>query len=232
MSNPEDTQLHRAAGESVQFEAMDRSSFLLKGALATAALYGAAAVTPVVRSAFAQNGKPGDGGAGPEVGGSGDEGGPNDVAILNFAYTLELLEATFYEEALARVDLGGGQLRSLAEEIASNERDHADGLSKMITDLGGKPAKEPGFSFPLSDQGGFLELAVTFEDTGVSAYNGAGPLLNSQKLLAYAGSIAQIEGRHAAAVREMNGQESVIQAFDITLEMDEVLNMVDPFITS
>lgn len=221
MSIDQKTNVERAATESVEFEAMDRSAFLLKGALATGALYGAAAIGPMVRSAFAQSN--GDGG-----GGGGNSG---DIEILNFALTLELLEADFYRQALDQVDLGG-ELASLAEEIGSSEEEHVDALSSTIQDLGGKPAKEPKFTFPLNDEKSFLELAVTFEDTGVQAYNGAGPSLQSKELLAVAGQIVQVESRHAAAVRLEDGQQPVIDAFDTTLSIDEVLEAVMPFIKS
>ena len=74
--------------ENVQFEAIDRSSFLMKGVLAAGATYGAFAAGPILRKAFAQGG--------------GSEG---DIEILNFALTLEYLEAAFYEAALKQPDL-------------------------------------------------------------------------------------------------------------------------------
>ncbi len=204
-----------AADEAVEFEALDRSSFLLKGILGAGAIYGAAAVGPTLSQVFAQ-------------GGDADAG---DIEILNFALTLEYLEADFYDQAVKNVDLSG-ELKSLAEEIGQNEQDHVDALAATIKELGGKPAKEPKFSFDLSDEKSFLALAVTFEDTGVSAYNGAGPSLKSKELLATAGTIVQVEGRHAAAVRIMDGQLPVVDAFDPTLDMQQVLDAVSPFIQS
>lgn len=222
MSTDQTTNVERAATESVEFETIDRSSFLLKGALATGALYGAAAIGPMVRAAFAQGGGNGGGGGG---------GNSGDVEILNFALTLELLEADFYRQAVDMVDLGG-DLSSLAEEIGANEEEHVAALTSTIEDLGGTPAEEPKFTFPLNDQKSFLKLAVTFEDTGVQAYNGAGPALQSKDLLAVAGQIVQIESRHAAAVRLEDGQQPVLDAFDTTLDMDAVLEAVMPFIQS
>ena len=195
---------------AVEFEPMDRSAFLLKGALAVGAVYGAASVGPLVKRAFAQ----------------GDSG---DVDILNFAYTLELLEADFYDQALKNVKLSS-ELKAFAEEVGENEQEHVDALKASIEDLGGKPAATPTFEFPLEDEASFVELAITFEDTGVSAYNGAGPMLKSKDLLATAGSIVQIEARHAGAIRFMDGQQPVVEAFDATLPMDAVLKAVMPFI--
>ena len=196
----------------VDFEPMDRGAFLLKGVLAAGALYGAATVGPLVSRVFAQ----------------GDSG---DVDILNFAYTLELLEADFYAQALKNVKLSS-ELKKFAQEVGENEQEHVDALKGAIEDLGGKPAATPTFEFPLKDEKSFTDLAVTFEDTGVSAYNGAGPLLESKDLLGVAGSIVQVEGRHAGAIRYLAGQQPVVEAFDVTLDMDAVLKAVTPFIKS
>ena len=196
----------------VDFEPMDRGAFLLKGVLAAGAIYGAASVGPLVSRVFAQ----------------GDNG---DVDILNFAYTLELLEADFYAQALKSVKLNS-DLKKFAQEVGDNEQEHVDALKGAITDLGGKPAATPKFEFPLTDEKSFMDLSVTFEDTGVSAYNGAGPSLKSKDLLGVAGSIVQVEARHAGAIRFLAGQQPVIEAFDTTLDMDAVLKAVSPFIKS
>ena len=199
------------AGElAVDFEPMNRGAFLLKGVLAAGALYGAASVTPLVQRVFAQ-------------------GGGGDVDILNFAYTLELLEADFYKQAQKSVKLSS-DVKKFAEEAGQNEQDHVDALNGAIKKLGGKPAATPTFTFPLKDEKSFMDLAVTFEDTGVSAYNGAGPMIESKDLLATAGSIVQIEGRHAGAIRYLAGLQPVVGAFDATLDMDKVLSAVKPFI--
>lgn len=195
---------------AVDFEPMNRGAFLLKGALAAGALYGAASVGPLVQRVFAQ-------------------GGGGDVDILNFAYTLELLEADFYAQALKSVKLSS-DVKKFAEEVGQNEQDHVDALKGAIKKLGGKPAATPTFTFPLKDEKSFMALSVTFEDTGVSAYNGAGPAIKSKDLLATAGSIVQIEARHAGAIRYLSGMQPVVGAFDTTLDMDKVLTAVTPFI--
>ena len=107
-------------------------------------------------------------------------GGGGDVDILNFALTLEYLESTFYKEAKTRAK-ASGELKSLIALLAEDEKQHVDALTATIKQLGGKPVAEPKFDFPYSDTAGFLKLAQTFEDTGVSAYNGAGPMINRKK---------------------------------------------------
>jgi hypothetical protein len=103
-------------------------------------------------------------------------------------------------------------------------------LTQTIKKLGGKPVKAPGVTFPFKDQASFLKLAQVFEDTGVSAYNGAAPMISSKEVLGAAGSIVQVEARHAAAIRLQNGDEPAPVAFDPALSEAKVLKAVEPFI--
>lgn len=187
-----------------------RSEVLAKGALAVGSLYGALAVGPFVRKALAMSG-----------------GG--DVEILNFALTLEYLESTFYAEAKKRAG-ASGELKKLIDLLAKDEQQHVEALAGTIKKLGGKPVAEPKFDFPYSGTSGFLKLAQTFEDTGVSAYNGAAPAIESKEVLTAAGSIVQVEARHAAAIRLQRGEEPAPAGFDEPLEEKQVLKAVEPFI--
>jgi serine-rich repeat adhesion-like glycoprotein len=189
---------------------LSRSEVILKGALAAGAVYGAMSVAPFVSRALAMSG-----------------GG--DVGILNFALTLEYLESTFYKEAKRRAG-ASGELKSLIALIGRDEDEHVGALTETIKKLGGKPVAEPKFDFPYDNTMEFLELAQTFEDTGVSAYNGAAPQIKSKEVLGAAGSIVQVEARHAAAIRLQNKQEPSPQAFDPTLSKPQVLKAVEPFI--
>jgi rubrerythrin len=155
--------------------------------------------------------------------------GGGDVEILNFALTLEYLESTFYKEALSRAK-PSGELKGLVNLLAGDEQQHVAALTASIKQLGGKPVAEPKFDFPYNNTAGFLKLAQTFEDTGVSAYNGAAPSIKSKEVLASAGAIVQIEARHAAAIRLQNKQEPAPRAFDPALTEKQVLAAVEPFI--
>jgi rubrerythrin len=201
---------------AVEVEPINRSALLVRGALAAGALYGSWSVSPLVRRAFAA------------------QGSMNDVDILNFALTLEYLEATFYSEAAKQVPGLSGELAGYVKAFGAEEQDHVDALSGAIKDLGGKPVEAPGVDFgkAFSNTDSLLDLAISFEDTGVSAYNGAGPMIESKDLLAVAGSIVQVEARHAAAVRHAAGEPAAPNAFDPTLGEDEVLKAVQPFIAS
>lgn len=189
---------------------LSRSEVILKGALAAGAVYGLGMVGPFVRKALAMS-----------------EGG--DVGILNFALTLEYLESSFYAEAKSRAK-AKGELKSLISLLADDEQQHVEALEATIKQLKGKPVAEPKFNFDYSDTAGFLKLAQTFEDTGVSAYNGAGPMIKSKEVLAAAGGIVQVEARHAAAIRLQNGEEPAPDAFDSPLSEAQVLKAVEPFI--
>ena len=197
---------------AVKINGMTRSAFILRSTLAAGAVYGGAAVGPYVTQAMSQE-------------------SDADVAILNFALTLELLEQTFYQEGLKQAGLGG-EVQALAEEIEANEAEHVDALTATIEDLGGEADEAPKLDFgdALGDEESFLELAQTLEDTGVSAYNGAAPMIESTEVLTAAGSIVQIEGRHAGLIRLQRGEEPAPTAFDETLDMQEVLDAVMPFI--
>jgi rubrerythrin len=156
-------------------------------------------------------------------------GGGGDVDILNFALTLEYLEAAFYKDGLAKAGLSGAA-KKLATEIGDHENQHVAALTQTIKKLGGKPVAAPKVAFPFTDEKSFLKLAQVFEDTGVSAYNGAAPLISSKEVLGAAGSIVQVEARHAAAIRLLNGADPSPAAFDPTLSKKQVLKAVMPFI--
>jgi serine-rich repeat adhesion-like glycoprotein len=189
---------------------LSRSDVILKGALAAGAVYGTFMVGPYVRKALAM-------------------GGGSDVDILNFALTLEYLESSFYDEAKTRAK-ASGELKSLIGLLADDEKQHVEALTATIKKLGGKPVAEPKFDFPYNNTAGFLKLAQTFEDTGVSAYNGAGPMIKSKEVLGAAGAIVQVEARHAAAIRLQNSEEPAPEAFDPSLDEAQVLKAVEPFI--
>lgn len=194
---------------AVEVHGMTRSHFLLKGALAAGAAYGVSAVGPFVGSALATG---------------------SDVDILNFALTLEYLETDFYQSKGKSVGLSG-QAKSLAKSFGDEEAQHVAALTKAIKASGGTPVSKPTFSFPATNQSSFLKLAYTLENVGVGAYNGAGPSLQSKALLAAAGSIVQVEARHAASIAVLTGGKITPNgAFDKPLTKTQVLADAKPFI--
>ncbi len=196
---------------SFEVHGMTRSSFMLRGALAAGALYGTSSVMPFVSQAFAETG-----------------GG--DAEILNFALTLEYLEADFYNVKGKQVGLSG-QAKAYAKQFGAEEAEHVTALTAAIKQLGGTPVKKPTFVFPASSESSFLKLASVLENTGVGAYNGAAPSLQSKQVLAAAGSIVQIEARHAAAIDLLIGQSPTPnKGFDAPLSKEQVLAAAGPLI--
>jgi rubrerythrin len=201
----------------VEVHGTTRATFVMRGALAAGAAYGLGAVGPLVRDALAA----------PEFS-SPRQTGQSDIEILNFLLTFERLQADFYRRG-GRVDVGG-EGRGLIGEIADNEREHARFLAGAIRSLGGRANRPPLVTFPIGGRRDFLQLAQTLEDTGVLAYNGASPLIESKAVLNRASQIAQVEGRHAGAIRMLRGQTVTDGALDGTLEFQEVVERVEPYI--
>jgi hypothetical protein len=196
---------------AVEVSGITRSSFILRGALAAGSVYGLSAVTPFVSRAFA-------------------EAGGGDAEILNFALTLEYLEANFYNVKGRQVGLSG-QAKSYATLFGEEEQDHVMALTAAIKQLGGTPVAKPTFVFPVNNESTFLALASVLENTGVGAYNGAAPSLKSKQVLASAGSIVQIEARHAAAINLLIGMSPTPnQGFDLPLTKTQVLAKAGPLI--
>lgn len=198
----------------IEVENLNRSTFLMRGVLAAGALYGTAAVSPLLRKAFAQS--PG-----------------GDIDILNYALTLEYLEAAFYKGAAKTPGLSS-EVAGYVKTFGDEEDQHVSALTAAIKDAGGTPVKAPAVDFgdAFSSADKLIPLAITFEDTGVSAYNGAAPMIQSKDVLASAGRIVQVEARHAATIRFAAGEDPAPDAFDPTLTMDEVLKAVQPYVKS
>jgi len=156
-----------------------------------------------------------------------------DIEIANFALTLEFLEEEFYALALDAGVLSGDAL-AVVENLFEHESAHVDAITGLIEQFGGTPVAKPEFVFPpasLASQAGVLDLANILEPTGVGAYLGAAPLIQSPDVLAAAGSIEGVEGEHVVAIRQLLGLVPFAnEAFPKALTMDEVLAAVSPFI--
>jgi rubrerythrin len=196
----------------IDVRGMTREAFLVRATLAAGAITGLGAVAPFVSRALAQEAF-------------------GDLAILNFALTLEHVEARFYDDARAGVRLDG-DASALTEELASHEAQHVTALTDVIGGLGGRPVAAPEVDFggAFRSQGNYLRLAQIFEDTGIAAYNGAAPEVGSTEVLAALASIVQVEGRHAALVRQMQGEKPAPKAFDDTLSEAQVRERIEPFL--
>ena len=126
-----------------------------------------------------------------------------DLSILNFALTLEYLEAAFYKEGLKKSGVSG-QVQSLASVVSGHETTHVHFLKKA---LGKKAVKSPKFDFGSATESatGFLKTAFVLENEGVAAYSGQGPYIHTLAYTKAALSILTIEARHASAFALIQG---------------------------
>jgi rubrerythrin len=160
--------------------------------------------------------------------GSTTRASAGDVDILNFALTLEFLEAAFYAEAVSKGKLSGEAVK-FARAVARDEAAHVTFLKGA---LGSKAVKTPKFDFrgTTGAQATFLETAMALEDTGVGAYAGAAPMIANKKTLSAALSVHSVEARHAAWVRDILGKGSkplpAPAPFDPALSKAQVLKVV------
>ena len=146
-----------------------------------------------------------------------------DVKVLNFALTLEYLEAAFYTAAVAGGALSG-ELLAFAKVVKSHEVAHVAFLKSA---LGAKAVKKPTFDFKgtTDDPAMFQATAIVLEDTGVAAYNGQGANV-TKPILAAAASIVSVEARHAAWIREIAKKNPAPAAFDAAKTSGQILSAV------
>ena len=143
------------------------------------------------------------------------------VEVLNFALTLEYLEAEFYTRGVGTAGLIPAGMRDPFDQIRKHEVAHVAFLQSA---LGSAAVSKPTFDFsagggsangPFADvfrnPQTFMALAQAFEDTGVRAYKGqAANLMGHNDILRAALRIHSVEARHAAQVRRMRGQKGWI----------------------
>jgi hypothetical protein len=157
------------------------------------------------------------------------------VDVLNFALTLEYLEAAFYA-AGAKSGIIPSRYRSLFLTIGKHEAAHVELLQGV---LGSAAVASPtpdftaGGKYPdvLENFETLLTLAITFEDLGVAAYKGQAPkLMGSNTVLTTALEIHSVEARHASALRRLGGKAGWTGAFDKPKTKAQVLAAASPFI--
>ncbi len=167
----------------------------------------------------------------------------NQFGVLNYAFALEQLEAAFYTQVVANAAFttafSANEQRVLTD-LRDHEIAHREFFRRAIPALGGSiiPDLTPNFSaINFGSRDSVLVTARTFEDLGVAAYNGAGPLLGNDStgalILTLAGKIVSVEARHAAAIRDLLAPRSssfAPQAFDDALSPQQVLAQAAPFI--
>lgn len=156
--------------------------------------------------------------------------GKGDLGIVNYALTLEYLEAAFYADVIKSGLFKGAELKAI-EKFGQEEAEHVEALTQAAKALGGKPAAEPKVEFPLEDAKSVVELAGTVENLGAAAYLGQAANIKSPEILASALAIHSVEGRHAATLNGMLGVSITPDgAFAKPADAQTVLKSVEPFI--
>lgn len=190
---------------------MSRRNFLR---LSAATLVGGALATTAIGSgqAYAQSGNA-------------------TIDILNYALTLEHLEARAYSEVLA-ANLVTGKARDYFQAFGAHEAAHVDALTATITQLGGTPVRaQQNYNWPaFQSQEEVITYFQMVEELGAAAYLGQAPkLVGGGDLLTAAVSIHNVEAQHAAALADLIGI-SPSPAFAEGKTMDEVLAVVGPIL--
>ncbi|HKH18572.1 MAG TPA: ferritin-like domain-containing protein [Solirubrobacteraceae bacterium] len=147
-----------------------------------------------------------------------------DVDVLNYALSLEYLQAAFYTESERSKALKGRAAKAAAQ-VGAVERAHVQAFRAL---LGRKAMAKPRFDFQgvTEDPKAFLKTAVAFEDLAVEAYKGQAPRIQSERVLAAALGIHTVEARHAAWMRYLNGIQPAAAAFDDPRDKGEIDRIV------
>lgn len=157
--------------------------------------------------------------------------GKGDLGIVNYALTLEYLEADFYDQ-VAKSGLFKGSDLKLIKSFGQNEAEHVVALEDAAKALG-TPAPKPKFEFPLDDATEVLKLAATVENLGAAAYLGQAGAIKDKAILSAALSIHTVEARHAAVLNTMLGDSFVPDGpFAEPADFATVLDSVTPFIVA
>ncbi len=171
--------------------------------------------------------------------------GSSDLAIVQYALLLELIEADFYKKVIASGEVKDPKLAELAKRIGENEQEHVDALSGTVKQLGSPAVEKPKTKFDQVLAGGeakILATAAMIENVGASAYLGQADKIMGEDILNAALAIHTVEARHAAALNDLAGNGvrgsgefvgSVPDgAFAKPKSMDEVMKLVKPFIAA
>ena len=167
--------------------------------------------------------------------------GRGDIGILNYAYALEQLEAAFYIQVVNSGYYAGAvpKEKEYLKDIRDHEIAHREFFKRV---LGNRAIRTLEFDFSsivFDNRTSVLGTAKAFEDLGVSAYNGAGELLESPDYLLFAGKIVSVEARHAATLRDLISYGSFAdstavdaQGLDLYRTPPEVLAIADKYIVT
>jgi rubrerythrin len=226
-SSPTEEPAPQPAGivERLVRDDVDRKRFLKMAGGAGAASFGA-----FVLAACGSSKKAASTVAAPASTSSASTSTAGDLAILNYALTLEYLETEFYSKVVAS-GLFTGKVGTLIKDFGSQEATHVEALKGAVEKLGGTPAAKPVGKFPISSAGQVAQLAYTVENLGAAAYLGQAANIQNAEVLAAALAIHTVEARHAATLGTLVKKSVTPQgAFARPADMPTVLAAVKPFL--
>ena len=147
-----------------------------------------------------------------------------DASILNYALTLEYLQAAFYSQA-DRVGALTGRAAQITRTLGGVERAHVAAFKDL---LGRRAIRRPSFDFrgTTEEDDAFVRTAVAFEDLSVEAYKAQAPRIQDDEILVAAVGIHSVEARHAAWMRRLLGVQPAARAFDRARGQEGVLELV------
>jgi len=164
---------------------------------------------------------------------------PTDADVLNYALTLEHLEANFYAQALAKFDdkafAAAGYpnwVRGRISQIAQHEASHVKLLTTALTAAKVAPAQKCEYAFPLGDVKSFVGFATYLENIGVSAYAGANQYISDPLYSTVAATILSVEARHQGFLSgPVNYSNDWTGPYDTPLSLDMVYTLAAQVIT-
>jgi rubrerythrin len=174
-----------------------------------------------------------------------EEAAGKDLDILNYALTLEFLEAKLYQDVVDSGVIKDETLAQIATTFGEHEQEHVDALAATIEQMGGTPAEDPDGNFESVINAGpeeVLAVAARVENVGAAAYLNEAAAIQAPEVLAAALSIHSVEGRHAAALNDATGLDftgadqfegSIPDgAFAALADRDTVMKEIEPFLPS
>ncbi len=205
---------------------LDRKRFLKMAGAGAGASFGAF----VLAACGSSSKKTATTAAAPATTSTASSSSTGDIAILNYALTLEYLEREFYAKVVAS-GFFSGKVAGLIKDFGQQEATHVEALKGAVSKMGGTPVANPNGKFPIENANQVAQLAYTVENLGAAAYLGQAPNIQSPEVLATALAIHSVEARHAATLGTLVKKSLTPDgAFAKPDDMSTVLAAVKPFL--
>jgi hypothetical protein len=134
-----------------------------------------------------------------------------DVAILQFAYVLEQIQADFYGRVVSAFGTSNitASEQTILGEIRNHEIAHRDLLKAALGADATSVATATFRGTSFSDRTSVLAAAKSLEDLAVAAYNGVAQFLSAPDRLLTIAKIVSVEARHSSTIRDLANPRSI-----------------------